>query len=85
MKIYCHYEPASASAPTAAAASGEGGGGEGDAKVDDGALTLKLTLPKKWLAQSVSQVLELFLESYNQRKQPSTPLEAGAVHMEKAG
>lgn len=83
MKIYCHYEPASASvSPAAAAASGEG---EGDANVDDGALTLKLTLPKKWLAQPVSQVLELFLESYNQKKQSPAPLEAGAVHMEKAG
>lgn len=88
MKIYVHYEPAAASASAAAspaASTAAASSGEAKATDDDGALTLKLTLPKKWLAQPVSQVLDLFLESYNQKKRPPAPLEAAAVHMEKAG
>lgn len=54
--------------------------GEGEEE----ALTLKLTLPKKWYAQPVSQVLDLFMESYNAKKKPAVPLEAAGVHMEKA-
>lgn len=86
MKIYVHYEPAAASGSASAAASrASTASGEAKGAEDEGALTLKLTLPKKWLAQPVSQVLELFLESYNQKKRPPTPLEPAAVHIEKAG
>ena len=52
---------------------------------DSNALTLKLTLPKKWRGEPLKQVLDLFLQSYNAKKKPLTPLEAAGVHMEKAG
>ncbi|CAN0026779.1 unnamed protein product, partial [Chrysoparadoxa australica] len=37
-------------------------------------MTLKLTLPKKWVDQSPVKVLDLFIESYNMRK-PSHALD----------
>ncbi len=52
---------------------------------EDKALTLKLTLPKKWLGQPLLQVLELFVESYNQKKADLPPLDVAGVHFEKAG
>lgn len=48
------------------------------------ALTLKLTLPKKWVAQELKQVVDLFIESYNQKKPTLPPLDASKVHLEKA-
>ncbi|KAG5191019.1 chp-1 [Tribonema minus] len=46
--------------------------------------TLKLTLPRKWVAEgSPMQVLELFIESYNKKK-PQTPLSAEACHLENS-
>jgi len=46
-------------------------------------LTLKLTLPKKWLDQSTMKVLELFVESYNKKK-PENTLDLSLVHMENS-
>lgn len=76
MKLYVHYEPSS---------DGGGAAGAGDKEEGGAALTLKLTLPKKWRGEPVQQVLDLFLESYNAKKKPTTPVDAAGVHMEKAG
>lgn len=56
----------------------------GDAKEEDQALTLKLTLPKKWVSQPLLQVLELFIESYNKKKADLPPLDVNGVHLENA-
>jgi hypothetical protein len=69
MKLYVHYEETD---------------NAGDA-VDDKALTLKLTLPKSWVAQPLLQVLKLFLESYNKKQASLPPLDVASVHLEKAG
>lgn len=69
MKLYVHYEETDEA---------------GDA-VEGKALTLKLTLPKSWVAQPLLQVLELFLESYNKKKASLPPLAVASVHLEKAG
>ena len=58
--------------------------GDASAKEEDQALTLKLTLPKKWVSQPLLQVLELFIESYNKKKAGLPPLDVNGVHLENA-
>lgn len=68
MKLYFHYEET------------DDAGDVEEAK----ALTLKLTLPKSWVGQPLLQVLELFLENYNNKKARLEPLDISGVHLEKA-